>query len=329
MRDAPDPRVNLEVALVRLVHPEADDSPAALLSRIERLEAVRRAPIAASGPSVRPPRRLRHRPGTATGAALAARAAAVSTGRAATPDLPRRRADEPAPRRSSHRPTGPDRSAPDPRCAHRRRAGSGRRPAMSQDARPKPDPSRRPPPPSRWPTRRRCRRRPWPPRTCRFPTRDQLVQAWGDQVIGRLRPKAKALFQAGRFVGADGTRAEFGLPERDPPEPVRGRCGPRSKPPSPTSSADRSRWCWWSTATPAPTAAASAGSDRCAVHPGTAGSEPAAGRRRHRGGPGRLRRRRTSRWPRSTTRPRPVCSRPSPAPRRWSRWRSSAGRSRI
>ncbi len=28
MRDAPDPRVNLEVALVRLAHPEADDSPA-------------------------------------------------------------------------------------------------------------------------------------------------------------------------------------------------------------------------------------------------------------------------------------------------------------
>ena len=53
-----------------------------------------------------------------------------------------------------------------------------------------------------------------------FPSRDQLVQAWGDQVIGRLRPKAKALFQAGRFVGADGTRAEFGLPN----EIHRNRC---------------------------------------------------------------------------------------------------------
>jgi len=38
MRDAPDPRVNLEVALVRLAHPEADESPEALLARIERLE---------------------------------------------------------------------------------------------------------------------------------------------------------------------------------------------------------------------------------------------------------------------------------------------------
>jgi DNA polymerase-3 subunit gamma/tau len=53
-----------------------------------------------------------------------------------------------------------------------------------------------------------------------FPSRDELVQAWGDRVIGRLRPKAKALFQAGRFTGADGTRAEFGLPN----ETHRNRC---------------------------------------------------------------------------------------------------------
>ena len=38
MREAPDPRVHLEVVLIRLTHPEADDSPAALLERIERLE---------------------------------------------------------------------------------------------------------------------------------------------------------------------------------------------------------------------------------------------------------------------------------------------------
>jgi hypothetical protein len=52
-----------------------------------------------------------------------------------------------------------------------------------------------------------------------------LVQAWGDHVIGRLRPKAKALFQAGRFVGAEGDRAVFGLPNeihRTRCEDVRG-----------------------------------------------------------------------------------------------------------
>jgi DNA polymerase-3 subunit gamma/tau len=45
-----------------------------------------------------------------------------------------------------------------------------------------------------------------------FPSRDQLVQAWGDHILGRLRPKAKALYQAGRFIGVDGERAVFGLP---------------------------------------------------------------------------------------------------------------------
>src|SRR5207248_1560891 len=38
MREAPDARVLLEVALVRLCKPSADTSPAALLDRIERLE---------------------------------------------------------------------------------------------------------------------------------------------------------------------------------------------------------------------------------------------------------------------------------------------------
>jgi DNA polymerase-3 subunit gamma/tau len=53
-----------------------------------------------------------------------------------------------------------------------------------------------------------------------MPSRDQLVEAWGDHVLGRLRPKAKALFQAGRFVGVDGDKAKFGLPN----ETHRMRC---------------------------------------------------------------------------------------------------------
>ena len=44
MRDAPDPRITLEVALVRLAVPDADDSPGVLerlVARIERLRAAR------------------------------------------------------------------------------------------------------------------------------------------------------------------------------------------------------------------------------------------------------------------------------------------------
>jgi DNA polymerase III subunit gamma/tau len=38
MRESPDPRITLEVALVRLCRPEADASPGALVERLERLE---------------------------------------------------------------------------------------------------------------------------------------------------------------------------------------------------------------------------------------------------------------------------------------------------
>ena len=87
MRDAPDPRVNLEVALVRLVHPEADDSPASLLARIERLEAtgVGQPDLSSPAPPIAtyPSALTAPTTGSATGAALAARAASVPTGRPA------------------------------------------------------------------------------------------------------------------------------------------------------------------------------------------------------------------------------------------------------
>jgi DNA polymerase-3 subunit gamma/tau len=228
MRDAPDPRVNLEVALVRLVHPEADDSPAALLARIERLEqsgvaaAPPAAPVAATARAVAAPAT----PAPAvtstpsTGAALAARAAAVPTGRPAPEAAP---APEPpatpgAPEQTAPVPAGPRKTL----GAHRRQAGpkptvdaspsestvTGPAPELADDAPTSGQPVAHPSEVSA------------PQPSTSFPSRDQLVQAWGDQVIGRLRPKAKALFQAGRFVGADGTRAEFGLPN----EIHRNRC---------------------------------------------------------------------------------------------------------
>jgi DNA polymerase-3 subunit gamma/tau len=56
MREAPDPRVVLEVALVRATRPELDASPAALLERIERLERAGRD-SRPPGPPGRPPGR--------------------------------------------------------------------------------------------------------------------------------------------------------------------------------------------------------------------------------------------------------------------------------
>ncbi|HEX7443966.1 MAG TPA: hypothetical protein VF320_08775, partial [Acidimicrobiales bacterium] len=227
MRDAPDPRVNLEVALVRLVHPEADDAPAALLARIERLEGstvagTGDAPRAASAPTPTAN-------GSPTGAALAARAAAVPTGRP-TPavDPPAEPHEPPAPVAAADQPPPPGPTGSRPTLgALRRRSGS---PEPAPEPAPV-DPTAQPgpvadveehPAVSSVPVAHPSEVSPStaPSAAAPFPSRDQLVQAWGDHVIGRLRPKAKALYQAGRFIAADGERAQFGLPN----EIHRNRC---------------------------------------------------------------------------------------------------------
>ena len=221
MRDAPDPRVNLEVAVVRLVHPEADDSPASLLARIERLEAATvrsddlsqvASPMRASATDPAPSSPTT---GSASGAALAARAAAVPTGRSAKtaeaqePSIEVAVPDEPrAPGPTGSRPTlgavrrnaGTAPSEPGEAIATTDSKGSGG--------------TAPPPTTSSVPVAHPSEMSPSTVLTSSvpFPSLAMLVQVWGEQVIGRLRPKAKALFQAGRFVAADSDAARFGLP---------------------------------------------------------------------------------------------------------------------
>ncbi|MDQ1373908.1 MAG: polymerase subunit gamma/tau [Actinomycetota bacterium] len=52
MREALDPRVSLEVAIVRIARPDTDPAPAALLERIERLERGGGRPAAPAAPAV-------------------------------------------------------------------------------------------------------------------------------------------------------------------------------------------------------------------------------------------------------------------------------------
>jgi DNA polymerase III subunit gamma/tau len=184
MRDAPDPRVNLEVALVRLAHPEADDSPAALLARIERLESAGRAGSPAPPGVSIPPAVDPTPPAVAPAATPAVQPPPTDTGR-------------------TRRTVG----------AVRREAAPAPSPPAAEPAPSPPAAEAAPSPPAAEPAR-------GPTPSASFPTRDELVQAWGDHIIGRLRPKAKALFQAGRFVGVDENRAVFGLPN----ETHRSRC---------------------------------------------------------------------------------------------------------
>ena len=74
MREALDPRVSLEVAVVRIARPEVDTSPAALVERLERLE--RGAPAVAPTPQPETPKRpsrQQHRPRARSPRRLSAR----------------------------------------------------------------------------------------------------------------------------------------------------------------------------------------------------------------------------------------------------------------
>ena len=180
MRRSPDPRVDLEVALVRLTASAAAGSgdPAdleALTRRVEQLEAA----LAESGvPSVPrtggspppPPPPPRTGPAAEGRARLAAAAAAA----------------EPSPPTA---PTPPPAAGPDGGDAAE--AGSTAR-VVGQA----------------------------PTDTATTLTRDELVLAWGDDLLDRLGRKARARFSAARFVAVEDGTAVMALPN----EPHMRRC---------------------------------------------------------------------------------------------------------
>ncbi|HVX22838.1 MAG TPA: DNA polymerase III subunit gamma/tau [Acidimicrobiales bacterium] len=225
MRDAPDPRVVLEVALVRLARPELDDSTAALEERLSRLE---RAVAAGGAPAPSP---------AVPGAPGAARAAAARVS-AAPPAAPPVSAALPAEPAAPSPPAAPPQPAPAPPDgstdqgpANRPGLGALRRQraarpvpppapegaqaipavpagaAASAPPAPPPDPQESPPAPPPVPEAE-------PPAAASGGglDRDLLVQAWGDHILRGLPARAKALYSAGRFVSADGGSAVFALP---------------------------------------------------------------------------------------------------------------------
>jgi DNA polymerase-3 subunit gamma/tau len=175
MRDAPDPRTTLEVALVRLSAPDIDDSPGALLARIERLEA------------------------TAAVNATSVPATAPATHLAAPPPLPGSR-----PALGAHLRAGAG-GAPGPHAdpapvESQPAAGSGKSGAPPG---PPPDPtgSSVTPPGGR-------------ASAGRLPSRDELTMAWGDKILPGLRPGVKVYMASGRFVAVDEGMALFAVSDR-------------------------------------------------------------------------------------------------------------------
>ncbi len=193
MRQAPDPRIPLEVALVRITRQESDTSTDALLARIERLEqAVRdgsgRELPAAPSPAADAP---------ASGGSPAAEARSRLAGvRKPEPDeAPAPPEGEPAPPTIA--------AVPDPEPEPEPEPAPEPTPvvALVPDPEPEPEPEPEPAPAPEVETP-----------AGDLPSRDELTIAWGDRVLTGLRPKVKMLFAAGRFLENRDDAAAFALP---------------------------------------------------------------------------------------------------------------------
>ena len=201
MRDAPDPRVNLETALIRLAHPAADDSPAALLERLERVERALSgggppAPVNHGGTSVPP---------VPSGGEPAPSGPERATAGGPEPEAPRSSSEEPAPGAG-----GPQLARESLGALRRARSeGSGSAPASGRATRRAPAAA---PAGGVSPIATSAQSAPTSPVGSAPPSRDDLVQAWGDVLLGQLPSRARARFRVGRFVAVDGDSAVFALP---------------------------------------------------------------------------------------------------------------------
>ncbi len=213
MRQAPDPRITLEVALVRLTRADAGDDVAALVARVEHLEqqvasgvtvASTDAPAAqpdASAPSPTPA----PTPAVAPAATVAPSGGQPRRGAdAARANLTQRDATAPAP-------PAPSSAAPSgsrPTLGSVKRARSETAPAelppevpvaQAEALSPESDP-----PPASDPS----------PAAGTPPSTAELTAAWDSTVLAALKPRARALFKPGHFVDGDGRMVRFALPNR-------------------------------------------------------------------------------------------------------------------
>ncbi|HEY3942918.1 MAG TPA: DNA polymerase III subunit gamma/tau [Acidimicrobiales bacterium] len=255
MRDAADPRVVLEAALVRLARPDLNHDTDALLDRIARLEHLVLGSSHPGGaqnperPTPPPPERTTLSvlqsaaapPAPGAAAPPVPGAAAPPAPGAAVPPAPAAAApDQPSPggrtptigalRRRTSAPGGdetardrgraPDPSAPD-------RAGGTQQPPAAQGDDNGGTDEGQPPRSDRdggtegsLPPPEAVADTPPPVNEPTGPDRDTLVLAWGDHVVKALPARAKALFGGGHFVSVEGDLATFALPSA----PHRDRC---------------------------------------------------------------------------------------------------------
>jgi DNA polymerase-3 subunit gamma/tau len=207
MREALDARTTFEVALVRLTHPEVDESPGALLERVERLErrvhelssggvAVAAAPPSPAAPPPSSGRPADERPPSGSAAASPA----------ATPPGAVAKEEKAAADQGTAAPTGSVSGASPALGAYLRQSSTGSEATAAAAAPRSSDAARSEP----------AEGSVGPPAAAvlaaELPTRDDLVLAWGDHVLSSLKPRARAVYNAGRFVAMEGGTAVFALP---------------------------------------------------------------------------------------------------------------------
>ena len=194
INNALDPRIVLEVALVRLTRADADVSLTALAERVARLERgggvtpgrdVATEPAAGSGPT--PADRSDPVPSAPAGSRPADSARAELQRRAGRPERPAS-------------PTRPDRPA--------RPSGRSARPTTAPSA-PDPSPPAESPEP---PAAAATAPRPAASGPTTAPGLAELVGAWDDGLLASLPQKARARFSGGHWVDVADGAAVFGLP---------------------------------------------------------------------------------------------------------------------
>jgi len=203
--DAPDPRITLEVALVRLTRPDAELNLAALADRISRLERG----LGAAAPAVGPAPVTAAEPVTAGSPEATGATTAPGAGGGGRPAdsarevLARRRAE------GSGTPAGASGARPGPTAAPPQRS---RRPAPTRASSTAPlDRSRSGPEPS---VASVAEGSGPGADVAGLPSRDELTLAWGDSILASLAPRVRSRFATGRWLAVEDGVAVFAAPNR-------------------------------------------------------------------------------------------------------------------
>ena len=195
MREAPDPRVDLDLALVRLTNPEMGLTLHSLAERVERLERSGGVPPPRPPADLPPAEAAPSRPAARRGGRQEHRSAQVA---AVRETIARASAAQQSPRGSSG---AGDASPPaEPRAAGPPEEPPPQEPPPEEPARASGAPAPEEPPPQEPPPGESARASGAPAPAQPPPDRDEAVLAWAQEVLPTLPKSARALLAGGRFL---------------------------------------------------------------------------------------------------------------------------------